>query len=341
MGRQPVGSLPILLGSQQVLDAKAKKEATTNEASLPTLLGSQRVAKKEATTNEVVLSLPKEHFCVARSEEHCSIAWFKTKSKGRKECMELTKALFAAEFLCSDVETPTATPTAAKAKAEEESATNPAKTPAADENQKKSEEKEEEEKEEGAEAKEETATNISGDDEKSRAKKEQPHGSQTARSVKSMDEETWKAEKNRLHSMVRSFSQEAVVGLSCKVLEKVDGTEDWREQWRAKFSLDRALTTATIDYSGRKLIFSLSDVEDVYAYEDLMDELPDPKNDQWVTKEDRHKTVFVRHRVQSLPEPWICLLLNDEADADRFASSLKILKMYTHSKAKATPVSLD
>eukprot|EP00746_Dinoflagellata_sp_MGD_P147097 gnl/MRDRNA2_/MRDRNA2_79481_c0_seq2.p1 gnl/MRDRNA2_/MRDRNA2_79481_c0~~gnl/MRDRNA2_/MRDRNA2_79481_c0_seq2.p1 ORF type:complete len:244 (-),score=49.18 gnl/MRDRNA2_/MRDRNA2_79481_c0_seq2:248-979(-) len=175
-------------------------------------------------------------------------------------------------------------------------------------------------------------TESSGDEEKSQAKRERP---QTARSEKSMDEETKKAEKDRLHSMLKSFSREAVLGLSCQVLEKPEGTQDWTEQWSvtAKFSLDRALTNATIDYCGRKLMFSLSDLQDVYAYEDLMDELPDPQIGQVVTKEDRHKAVFVHHHAQNLPEPWIVLLLNDEAEVERFASCLKILKLYTQSKA--------
>jgi len=179
-----------------------------------------------------------------------------------------------------------------------------------------------------------SARTESGDEEKSRAKKERPQSNRSARSEKSMDENMRKAEKDRLHSMLKSFSREAVIGLSCKVLEKPEGTEDWTEQWTvtAKFSLDRALTSATVDYCGRKLMFSLSDVEDVYAYEDLMDELPDPQIGQGVPKEDRNKAVFVHHRTQNLPEPWIVLLLNDEAEVERFVSCLKILKMYTQKK---------
>lgn len=184
-------------------------------------------------------------------------------------------------------------------------------------------------------------TDNSEDGEKSEARKEHLHGNQTARSEKSMNEEMRKAEKDRLHSMLKSFSREAVVGLSCQVLEKPEGAEDWTEQWAvsANFSLDRALTSASIDYCGRKVKFPLSDVEDVYAYEDLMDELPDPQIGQRVTTEDRNKVVFVHHQAHNLPEPWICLLLKDEAEVERFVSCLKILKMYTQSKR--TPVSLD
>lgn len=144
-----------------------------------------------------------------------------------------------------------------------------------------------------------------------------------------MDKEMWKVEKERVHSMLKSFSREAAGGLACKVLEKSTGTHVV-----ANFSLNRAskIVTVQLEYCSKKLIVSLADVEGVYSYHDLMEELPDPEIGQGVIKENHNKAVFVHHRAQDLPEPWICLLLHDEADVERFVTCLRILRMHIQMK---------
>eukprot|EP00746_Dinoflagellata_sp_MGD_P165624 gnl/MRDRNA2_/MRDRNA2_95008_c0_seq1.p1 gnl/MRDRNA2_/MRDRNA2_95008_c0~~gnl/MRDRNA2_/MRDRNA2_95008_c0_seq1.p1 ORF type:complete len:339 (-),score=42.85 gnl/MRDRNA2_/MRDRNA2_95008_c0_seq1:161-1081(-) len=139
-----------------------------------------------------------------------------------------------------------------------------------------------------------------------------------------MDKEKWRAEKERVYSMLKSFSRKAVVGLPCKLLERSTGT-----CVTANFSLDRALRIVTVEYCSKKIIVSLADVEGVYPYyHDLMDELPDAEISQDVIKTNHNKAVFVHHGAQDLPELWICLLLQDEAEVERFVTCLRILKMH-------------
>lgn len=165
-------------------------------------------------------------------------------------------------------------------------------------------------------------TEGSADDEKHQGKKERLQTNQSARSEASMDEETRKAEKERLHSMIKSFSREAVSGLKCKMVENSGGS-----CVTAKFSLDRALMGMIVEYRTQKLMVSLEDVEDVYSYDDVVHEMPDSQVGQRITKEDRSKAIFVHHRAKDLPEPWICLLLSKEAEVEQFTASLKILRL--------------
>jgi hypothetical protein len=169
---------------------------------------------------------------------------------------------------------------------------------------------------------------------------------QSVRSEASMDPEQKKAEEERLHAIVKSFSKDAISGLKCEMVEHVRGSSV-----TAKFSLDKALTVLTIDYSPyreQKIMISLEDVDDVYEYDDVVQEVPElqiaARLGPRIAKEDRNKAIIVHHRAKDLPEPWICLLLSNEAEVERFATSMKILKLRALSlraqaQAKGTSLS--
>jgi len=175
-------------------------------------------------------------------------------------------------------------------------------------------------------------TESSMDDEKRQTKKERLHSKQSARSEHSMDEETKKAEKERLHAMIKAFSKEALVGLDCKLLENTQGS-----CVNIKFSFDRALTIMTMKNSDHDKKVSLMDVEEIYSYEDLVEEVPDSHIGSMFAKEDRSKGVFIQHRDQTCKDPWTCLLVRDETEVEKYVASLKVLKL--HAQAKGASMS--
>jgi len=169
-------------------------------------------------------------------------------------------------------------------------------------------------------------------------------GSRSQRSETSMGEETRRVEKERLHSMVKSFSREAVSGLECKMVRNSGRTSLDTASTRVpveyaacKFSLDTALTRMTLDDGTKKLMVSFMDIVEVCASEDLTEQAPDSQMFPELTGVDRRRAVFVQHRACDFPESWLCLVVEDEADAERYVACLKILQMYSQAKGGPAP----
>lgn len=152
-------------------------------------------------------------------------------------------------------------------------------------------------------------------------------GSQTQRSETSMGEETRRAEKERLNSMVKIFSRQAISGLDCKMLQNSDYYLV-HEYAACKFFLDTALSKVTLDDGTKKVVVPFLDIVEVCAYEDLMELVPDSQIAKKLREENRKKAVFVQHQAES----WLCLVVEDEADVERFVACLKILQLYSRSK---------
>lgn len=161
-------------------------------------------------------------------------------------------------------------------------------------------------------------------------------GSQSARSSE-MDEEERVAEKARLQAMVKSFSREATVGLKCKMVptSTSGGTAAFHEYIRAKLFMDKALTTMTVQGGGKHVLIPLIDVAEACTYEDLMQHVPDSQLGTNLKEEDRSSAIFIQHQAPGLSESWVCLVVADEAEQERFVTCIRILQMYSQANAKA------
>lgn len=154
-------------------------------------------------------------------------------------------------------------------------------------------------------------------------------GSLSVRTEASMDEEARQAEKERLHQMVISFSREAVKGLKCQVLGATAG-----KCVTAEFSLD-SWDRMIVDDGSKKLLIRFEDVQEVYPYGDLMEAIPESQIGQQVMEADRSRAIFVQHRGHELPESWMCLIVTDEAEVERFIACLNILQLHAQAKMQS------
>jgi len=160
---------------------------------------------------------------------------------------------------------------------------------------------------------------------------------QSARTESSMNEEERSAEKARLQAMVKSFSREATVGLKCKMVptSTSGGTAAFHEYIRAKLFMDKALTTMTVQGGGKHVLIPLIDVAEACTYEDLMQHVPDSQLGTNLKEEDRSSAIFIQHQAPGLSESWVCLVVADEAEQERFVTCIRILQMYSQANAKA------
>lgn len=159
-------------------------------------------------------------------------------------------------------------------------------------------------------------------------------GSQSQRSQSSMDEGTRQAEKARLRAMVKSFSIEAISGLECKVVRN-SGVESASGNYvSAKLFMDRALKKMTVNDGCQKLMIPVDQIVEVFSFEELMEHAGwKLKVGKMLGEAERSKAVFVHHNTPDVAEPLVCLLVSDEAEVERFVASLKILRLYSQSKA--------
>jgi hypothetical protein len=176
-------------------------------------------------------------------------------------------------------------------------------------------------------------------------------GSQSARSLnsrqsrkeekaKSMTEEQRVAEKARLQTMLKSFTRDSLLGLSCKIFDTQQRVTDLQELTPAIFFLDRTLTKLVVKRDRKtEVVVFLVDVVDLHSFDDLQDISPIPQiplvedASSHLRQEDRKNAVFIQHQPPGEPEGWWCLVVVDAEEQERFMACIKILSLYAKSSA--------
>jgi len=145
----------------------------------------------------------------------------------------------------------------------------------------------------------------------------------------SMGDETRRAEKARLNSLVVSFSKKAKVGLDCQILGNVGGqipgTVFLPQYAAAKFFFNKAFTSMTAQVGGTQVTIPFVDVVDVFS---RREDVPDCQLGQLLREEDHSRAVFIQHRGEAVLDSCLCLILADEELQESAATCIKILQLH-------------
>lgn len=132
--------------------------------------------------------------------------------------------------------------------------------------------------------------------------------------------------KSELQDLLKSFSRDAITGISCKLFRG----SAVPPYLAAIFCLDNALTKITITTGGKTQTIALQTVLDAYSYDDAMDKMPGHLLVQKIGDQEANTSVFIRYKQKdSEPEQLLCLVLPDQAEHERFVTCVKILSIYS------------
>jgi hypothetical protein len=160
--------------------------------------------------------------------------------------------------------------------------------------------------------------------------------------AKSMTEEQKLAEKARLQAMVKSFTRDSLSGLSCKIVDIQHSLAGiLRKPLPGTFVMDKTLTKFVVKRDGKEELVSMVDVVDLHSFEDLLEINPtsqiplveDPRS--YLREEDQKSAVFIQYQPSGKAESWLCLVVADADEQERFISCIKILSLHAQARAQS------
>ncbi|KEP63294.1 UNVERIFIED_CONTAM: hypothetical protein HHA_297130 [Hammondia hammondi] len=145
-------------------------------------------------------------------------------------------------------------------------------------------------------------------------------------------------EKERLQALVKAFAKAAVAGASCFFIDVSS-----QQKIPATYILDKSLKMFTVAFSsGVEHSFSLSSLQDVYSYEDLLHSdstasLAQEPGIANLSDSDKRKLIMLEYLDASHRRLNRLFLMETGEDEmrDRFLTCMRILKLYSLTPAQS------
>ncbi|PHJ16031.1 hypothetical protein CSUI_010155 [Cystoisospora suis] len=147
-------------------------------------------------------------------------------------------------------------------------------------------------------------------------------------------------EKERLQALVKAFAKSAVGGTSCYFIDVAS-----QQKIAASYMLDKSLKTFTVLFpNGVEHSFSLSSLQDVYSYEDLLHaqstaSLTQEPGIANLGDEEKRRLVMLEYLDASHRRLNRLFLMEVGGDdmRDRFLTCMRILKLYSLTPSHTNP----